>query len=392
MRSTGIAWTGPAAANITFYNNLVLETNRLVINQGQKLILTSDNLKANNMGKVDENLNFLISDLMHGQFEFLSTPHQPILIFQQQNITDHIVQFVHDNTVSAPSYRVAVSNGTLTSPAQSAWIDFDAIPVLVTNRLVINQGQSVRLNSAVLNATHPGASDDNQLRFDISMVQHGQFSWVKSPFTSTTSFYQQNISDGVVQFSHDNSIAEPAYNVSVTDGRTRSGSQAAQIDFDTIPIILNNNLRINQAESVIITGNMLSAMHLTADNNTLMFNITAISHGQFNWVYNGKLITGFYQQNITNYQVQFTQDNSFFAPVYNVSVTDGRAYSASQTAQIDFDAIPVLLNNTLWINQGETVLVTSTLLSATHPTGDDSALLFNLTGITHGQFHYFCPG
>ncbi len=154
IRSEGIAWTGPIAANITFFDNFVIENNQLVINQGQSLILTSANLKATNRGEVDENLSFLMSDLVHGQFEFIADPNQSILIFQQQNITDGSVYFVHDNSQSAPGYRVAVSNGTLTSPAQSSFIDFDATPILLNNSLVINQGQTLLFTSAFLSATH----------------------------------------------------------------------------------------------------------------------------------------------------------------------------------------------------------------------------------------------
>ena len=297
------------------------------------------------------------------------------------------MRFIHDDTKSAPGYRVAVSNGTLTSPAQSALIDFDANPVIVNNRLVINQGQSVRLTSAVLSATHPGKTDENNLQFDISGVQQGQFNWISFPSTPITSFYQQNITDGRVQFTQDNSLLAPSYTVSVTDGRTRSLSQAAQIDFDTTPIVLNNSLRINQGETVGITGEMLSATHLTADDSTLLFNITGINHGQFSWVESSDhSITLFYQQNITTKKVQFVHDDSSFAPMYQVTVTDGRAYSTPQAALIDFDAIPVLLNNSLRINQGETVLITSNILSAVHPTGEDNSLLFNLTGIMNGRF------
>ncbi len=76
----------------------------------------------------------------------MATPDQPILIFQQQNITDSLVRFVHDNSVNAPSYQLAVTNGVITTPSQDAFIDFDTIPVLVVNQLMINQGQSVHIN------------------------------------------------------------------------------------------------------------------------------------------------------------------------------------------------------------------------------------------------------
>ena len=259
VRSSGIAWTGPVPANVTL-SNFILENNQLLINQGQAVKLTSDNMKATYENKVEGDLSFLISALVHGQFEWINAPNQPILVFQQQNITGGLVRFIHDNSINAPAYQLAVSNGLITSPPQAALIDFDTIPVLLTNQLIINQGQSVHITPNILSATHPGKNDDHDLRFDLTALQHGQWSWISAPLNPITSFYQQNISDGLVQFTHDNSILAPAYTVSVTDDRTRSQPQAAQIDFDAIPVLLNNTLRINQNETVIVTNQILTPL------------------------------------------------------------------------------------------------------------------------------------
>ena len=111
-----------------------------------------------------------------------------------------------------------MSNGTLTTPAQPAFIDFDATPILLSNSLIINQGQTVPLTSSFLSATHPGG-DDRVLLFNISSVMHGKFSFMTAPNKAIFNFYQQNITDGLIQFSHDNSTLAPSYLVSVTDGR-----------------------------------------------------------------------------------------------------------------------------------------------------------------------------
>lgn len=387
VRSTGIAWTGPVPADIAF-TNFFLTNNQLTINQGQTLVLTTNNLSANSTDPSDS-LIFLIDDLEHGQFEFTETPGQAILTFQQQNITDGQVRFVHDAGTAAPAYNVAVSNGNFTTSFQAAFIDFDTIPVLLTNRLVINQGQTVILSADILSATHPTFSDDSGLRFELSDIEQGQFSWINTPLIPLSSFYQQNMTDGLLQFSQDGSINAPAYSVLVTDGRTYSVVQAADIDFDTIPVILNNTLRINQGETVLLTGEILGATHPGMDDDDeLRWDITEITQGQFSWIdFPDTPITSFYQQNITDGLVQFSHDNSTLAPAYTVSVTDGRTQSESQAADIDFDAIPVLLNNSLYLNQGDTVQITSEILSAMHPTGDDNLLMFNITDITHGQFH-----
>ena len=83
VRSEGIAWTGPISADILF-SNLILLTNQLVINQGQTVIFSSANLKASNMGKEDEDLSFIISNLTHGKFAFIAEPDQPFLFFSNK--------------------------------------------------------------------------------------------------------------------------------------------------------------------------------------------------------------------------------------------------------------------------------------------------------------------
>ena len=353
----------PFAADIAF-NSLILENNQLSINQGQTVTFTATNLKATYANKVEGDLSFLVSELVHGQFEYVALPHQPIVVFQQQNITDDLVRFIHDQSIYAPSYQIAVSNGAIMTPPQFASVDFDTIPLLLMNQLVINQGQGVLFTAVMLNATHPGA-DSSVLRFDITELQQGQFRWVNNS-ASIGLFLLANITDGLVQFEHDGSSVAPSYNVSVTDGRTYSPSQAARIDFDAFPILQNNTLRINQGETILLTNYQLSASHPSGDDEVLVFNITHLGHGRFEWTTSpGKPITIFQQHNITENLVQFVHDNSPSTPSYQVTVSDGRLTTAPAGCLVDFDATPILLNNTLIINQGQAVRLTSSSLSAT---------------------------
>ena len=386
VRSEGIAWTGPISANITFFDTLALLANQLVINQGQSVILNSANLKASNIGKEDGDLSFIISNLTQGKFLFITEPNQAILIFQQQNITDGVVQFVHDNTTSAPSYKVSVSNSTLTTSARSALIDFDASPILLNNSLIINQGQIIALTSAFLSATHPGG-DDRMLLFNISSVMHGKFSFTISPNSPIFSFYQQNITDQLIQFSHDNSTQAPNYSVSVSDGRITLKPSAANIDFDISPVLEVNQLVINQGQTIILTDNNLRATKAGNVENNLEFIISAIQQGQFSWTANpDQPVTRFVQKNVTDRHVQFTHNNSTAAPAYKVAVSDGRITILPSDSQIDFDTTPLLVHNQLTIGEGQSVTFTSENLLATHNGRTESNLTFQVTNIQNGGF------
>ena len=85
--------------------------------------------------------------MTNGQFELSGAP---TTTFTQADITNGFVSFVHDGGEVAPSYDVAVSDGnTSTAPAAAATITFSAnvddTPVLGSNSLTVNEGQTVVL-------------------------------------------------------------------------------------------------------------------------------------------------------------------------------------------------------------------------------------------------------
>ncbi len=385
VKTPGLAWSGPYPANITF-SSFLIENNQLMINQGQIIILTANNLKASYADNIDGSLTFIISNIGHGRFEFSFAPGQPILIFQQKNITDGIVYFIHDNSIDAPYYQVAVSNGIVTSFPQTAFIDFDTIPILLNNTLIINQGQSVLLTPEVLSAIHPGGND-SLLRFNISNVQHGQFSLISTPTKSIFDFYQQNITDQMIQFSHDNSTQTPEYWVSVSDGRIILSPVAAKIDFDISPILETNRITIIQGETVVLTTDNLWATHWGNGDGDLNFVISDCQYGQFQWIISPNTsITFFQQQNITDRLIQFVHDNSVFAPAYKVVVSDGRLSTMPSWNLADFDIPPILVNNQLTISQDQTItLSTDNLLSTQNGTARPD-LIFMISNVQNGGF------
>ena len=269
------------------------------------------------------------------------------MIFQQQNITDKVVHFVHDNTPTPPVYQVSVSDGRVSTQPQSANIDFDTKPVLQNNQLLINQGQTVTLTTNNLLASHPGTGDSD-LHFLISTVKQGHFAWINSPDQAIETFTQQDITTAQVQFLHDNSQTPPAYQVSATDGRAASDPQAAKIDFDAFPMLKNNQLLINQGQTITITPNDLSAVQPGGQESQLSFVINNCQQGYFQLTTApGKSVTRFQQKNISDSRVQVVHDNSIFPPAYAVMVTDDRLSSNYESARIDFDTLPVLQHNRL---------------------------------------------
>ena len=383
--SPGIAWTGPSPAKVSM-TFLRLDRNQLRIDQGQTVTLTSDNLSAEDSNGFTSTLVFTISGATQGQFEFSSSPGQAITEFQQQNITDHVINFVHDNSVNPPMYKVTVSNSEMTTLPQVAIIDFDALPILNNNHLTIDQSEVVRLTANELSATHPGGID-SALSFQISAVQHGNFEWSNAPGKAIIVFQQQNITDRLVNFAHDGSLNPPSYIVIVTDGRLSTDPQPATVDFNEMPILGNNQLSLNQGQTIILSSDNLSASQASRPPGELIFLISVCQHGYFELDNSpGKSILNFYQQNITDKVVHFVHDNTPTAPGYQVSVSDGHFNTQPQPASIDFDTKPVVKNNQLTLNQGQTIVLTTNNLLAAHSGTADNQLKFLITGIQQGNF------
>lgn len=366
------------AATISFDVPPTLTANTLTINQGQTLTLSAGNLNAND--PYMSSFTFTVSVVQHGYFALTSAPTTPITSFTQAQVQSAVVQFVHDGSSNPPSYSVSVSDGRMSSTIQSATISFDVPPTLVTNTLTVNQGQTVILSGSNLSASDPYTSS---FTFTVSLVQYGYFALTSAPTTPVTSFTQAQIQSGSVQFVQDGSTNVPSYSVSVSDGRMSSAVQAATVSFDETPVLTSNSLTINQGQTVVLSSSNLSATDPYAPSFT--FTLSNVQHGYFSLTSAPTTsITSFTQAQLQSGSVQFVHDGSINPPSYNVLVSDGRIASTAQAATISFDIPPSLVNNALTINQGQTVVLSSSNLSASDPY--TSSFTFTISLVQHGYF------
>ena len=125
--------TSEFAQNIIANIAPVLGNNSLTINEGQTVILGSNDLSATDTDNADSGLTFTVNNVQNGQFERISSAGIAILSFTQAEITSADIQFVHDGNENAPAYQVAVSDGILNTSLASASITFSNVndaPVL----------------------------------------------------------------------------------------------------------------------------------------------------------------------------------------------------------------------------------------------------------------------
>jgi hypothetical protein len=136
-------------------------------------------------------------------------------------------------------------------------------PAITANSLTIQENLNAILTSADLAATDSD-SDEASLVFTVSNVTRGQFLVNWSP---ATSFTQADIAAGRVVFEHDGSELSPSYEVTVSDGTTSFGPQAATINF----------INVNDELPLIVPGQVFEVSE-TAENDTVIGSV-AFSDG-----------------------------------------------------------------------------------------------------------------
>jgi len=318
----------------------ILKNNNLIINEGQTITLTSNNLSATDVDDDDNSLSFIVSNTQQGQFELTSNPGIEIITFTQQQVINGEVQFIHDGGEEAPGYDVTVNDGILSTSPIPAFVIFDNnvndIPVLLNNTLTINQGQKKVITGTELSATDSD-NDDTSLVFLITNSQRGQFELCSQPEFSISNFTQQQITNSEVCFIHDDSVLPSTYKVSVSDGDLSTVPTSAIVYFNARPILGSNNLTINEGQTVVLNSGNLSATDVDNDDNSLTFTPSNIQYGQFELASNPSVaITSFTQQQIINSEVQFVHDGSENTPSYDIAVSDGSLSTTPVPAIITF--------------------------------------------------------
>jgi hypothetical protein len=130
--SADVPADGARAATITVSdaaNNIAASTTTvqvaatpyMAVTKGAELIVTKDIFALSDNGASPNSTNITISGLTNGVF---NKGGFAITQFTLKDVQDGLVTFVHDNSVNAPTFNVAVSDGTTSSSAKAAQIFF----------------------------------------------------------------------------------------------------------------------------------------------------------------------------------------------------------------------------------------------------------------------------
>ena len=128
-----------------------------------------------------DQVNFIVSNLQHGQFQLLPL-NNSVSQFTEQQLSAGQILFTHDNSISGPSYQIGVSDPYFTLSPVPAVITFflasTTTPPLTTTPLVSTTSTtapSTTTPSPLLHRDAYGDTDANVLQFISSRAVFKEF-------------------------------------------------------------------------------------------------------------------------------------------------------------------------------------------------------------------------
>ena len=378
----------------------VIGNNSFTVTEGQTTLITSAQISATDPDNAT--LLFTVTGVTGGSFQVFNTGTQQWVdatSFTSTGISQGRVRFSQDGTETAPTYTLTVSDqvspvpGTTTGTGTVTLITVNDAPIVTRNTLTISEGGTVILtDTANLLVTDEETTDPSQLVFTVTAVSGGQFELVNNSGVAITSFTQQQVNDGQVQFVHDGNQAAPTYSLTVSDGTGGSVVTSGTVTFTPVndaPVITANSLTVTEGQTVTLTTANINATD--ADGDALLFTITNLNASVGVFLVNGQVATSFSLSDVQNGLVQYQHLGSNEAPSYTLEVTDTFVPTPiSGTPTINFtptNDLPVVSLNTITLNEGDTITLTAQAnLAATDEETPANALTYTVQSITHGRF------
>lgn len=272
--SDGAISNGPSTVTIGTFTRVndapTISTNTLSITEGATTVLSNANINTTDPDNTSAQLNYTASNISGGQFELVASPGAAITTFTQAQINSGAVQFVHNGGEAAPSYALTMSDGSLSNgPSTVSVGTFGGVndaPTITTNSLSINEGATVVLSNANINATDPD-STPAQLTYTASSISGGQFELVTAPGIAVTTFTQAQINSSAVRFVHNGGESAPSYQLTISDGSLTNGP---------LPVTIGTFTNVNDnSPSIVSNGGGTTASINVAENSTTVTTVAA---------------------------------------------------------------------------------------------------------------------
>ena len=238
--SDGMQSNLPSPATINFTDAPVITQNTFNIMTGATIILTPTllNVTATD-GSMPSQVLLTVSNLQHATITSTLTG-TAVNNFTLAELQAGDIRLTQDGSLITPSLTITARGTKLISSAPSVTDVYFSnqgvyAPRLANNYLLVTQGEATVLSNRYLSAVQPNSPVmDNSTRFYVSDIEYGHFSLIYQPQTWITSFSQQQLLEGQVQFVQDGSAATPGYRTEAEVSGLQSASLPASIFFTPV--------------------------------------------------------------------------------------------------------------------------------------------------------------
>ncbi len=216
---------------------------QLQVDEGDTVLLTSDNLLAGDTEFEDELIGyFLTNNPQHGKLVYMDSPHDPVSTFTQLDIVEGKVSYIHDGSNSLEDvFNFELSDGTNLSDIMEFQIsilpmDDDAPFVEVNNTLTLsNTANPTIITVDLLSAGDTEAAGDNLVFTIVEPPSAGKLINLDQGDDPITSFTQEELIAGVIAYVHtDYSQPLDSFTFVVSDGVNVSESFSFEMAMEFI--------------------------------------------------------------------------------------------------------------------------------------------------------------
>ncbi|MDB9528276.1 cadherin-like domain-containing protein [Oscillatoria sp. CS-180] len=413
-----------------------ITTNRLDIEEGQNIPVSTSELNASAPGVSTNDIRFEIipavgaggESLLAGSFLLDGAPTTN---FSLEEILQGRVDFSHDRSNVAPQYTVVASAAGEVSEASAPEIVFVArndSPIFSINALSISEGETVTLN-AIAEAPNLVTTDEEsppeQLTYEILSVSNGNFQ-IGVGETATElgvadRFTQADVNAGLIAFKHDGSETAPNYSLRVIDtgiaddptpkGTSREVALQNFAQINDVPVITANGIALTEGATVRLNSQNIAATDVEDDDAALALVITSVTGGRFELLDPAGNVVSvlaspdtepvpFSQNSILQGLVQFVNDPATDTPpTYTLQVSDSGipdpVQVATDEAEILFTAVndlPLPQIVSLIIAENQTVPLTGENLQVIDEETPPDALAYQVNEVVAGRFVRIADG
>lgn len=307
--------------------------------QDSRMIISTNFLSASDAGSANEKLRyFLVKQPQKGRLEHLDFPGVRLDSFTQLDMAGNKILYIHTSSdeATADSFDFEVSDGTngVVRTFLVTLINIDnKKPVLIHNKLVVNEGENVLITPFELRAEDQDTKPGNLVYTVTRVPLHG---WLLNSGMPTRMFTQEDINLNRISYAHDGTdVDKDSFQIKVSDGTHNEFyvfpdteslvREPREIHVVVVPVdnripqlVLNQgatNLETLPCNRIglVIRSSALRVEDLDSNNSELLYTVTyppvngmLIREGRYN---SNKSVTNFTQSDINVGNISYVLHN-----------------------------------------------------------------------------------